>query len=383
MRRSRSNNPATAGRIRTTRWLGIAGIAVLTGAGCGTANDSSSNAPETWDEVVEIASSEGPVVWYTANREPTITAITEAFAEAYPDIQLEPTRMVGADLTARLNQERENDLAGFTVATTDATSLWALADDDDLVPLSDLPAFREVVTNVYDNDAYVGPGETFGLTSAELVGIMWNTDIVTEDIRDYSDWTERSDEFANGKLGITPVNNAAYASFVVGIEEGIDGESVLTSANCCREPDFLAQLAELKPLVYSSGVPLGNAIAAGEVAAGWLTGSATYEVLRDQGAPVKFVESTEAPFTSNHFTGIRKGSESVNASKVFVNWMFEENGGQAVIASTGTMPLYSDLPGAPGDISQMVPHRQMVDDKEFMESYNARFQELFGSGSVE
>lgn len=89
-------------------------------------------------------------------------------------------------------------------------------------------------------------------------------------------------------------------------------------------------------------VALVNLVIAGEFNAS--LASAEYQVKKrlDKGAPVGFHCPDLVPVTAST-VGILKGNPSINASKLFLNWLLSKEGQLAQYAAGGAPPLHRDL----------------------------------------
>jgi iron(III) transport system substrate-binding protein len=89
-------------------------------------------------------------------------------------------------------------------------------------------------------------------------------------------------------------------------------------------------------------VALVNLVIAGEFNAS--LASAEYQVKKrlDKGAPVAFHCPDVVPVTAST-VGILKGNPSINASKIFINWLISKEGQLAQYAAGGAPPLHRDL----------------------------------------
>jgi iron(III) transport system substrate-binding protein len=227
------------------------------------------------DRLLAAARDEGEVTWYTSLAGPVVTALTDAFTEAYPDIDLVVFRSPQTDLVARLVQEHAAGRVEADVLETNQDAATLLAEEGILTgfrtPLADDRDPRWVVT---------GPDDTVLMVANRVSynGFAYNTELL-----DAAEVPGTVEDLLDPELA----PRLAVTTSTTGVRWV---GNVLTALGEEAGRELLVELgrAGLR-LEAVSGAGLADLIASGEVAASPAVFRNHVLALQAEGAPVEWV----------------------------------------------------------------------------------------------
>lgn len=277
-----------------------------------------------WATVVAAAKREGKVNYYSAATAGPIARVVAGFKKAYPEIAIDFQRIPSGALLSKVDQERATKAEGADIAN--ATELnWFVARAKEgrlLKPVG--PAARNFP------EQYLLDGSVV-VVGLEPFVVSYNTAKVTNPPRSYADLL-RPD--FKGALGLSELASVAVIAWYDWIEK-------------TQGAGFVAKLREQNPKLYVGTVPIGQAVAAGEILVGGYAIPTATKPLKDSGAPIDF-------FVPSPGLGIRYGlaafnwGRNPNAALVFLDYVMSREG-QSAWHSTGETA--SPLPNIPGSLS--------------------------------
>ena len=297
--------------------------ASLFAAGLLAAGSASAQPAPTWDRILDAARKEGKVVLYTNTVPPVSQRIAADFAKAYPDIKIEFTRLVGAQMNTTLTQERQSAVDGGDVVLTNET-LWLedRARENALLPVSALPAFkgwpaRHII------------GNTIPTLSLEPFAMLYNKQLVKTPITGYQDLLRP--EF-KGRIGTSNLASTLVIAWYDWLEKSQGG-------------DYLAKLRAQGPKIYVGPPPVAQAVASGEVAVGAFVNQQTLQTMIMAGAPIAMV--TPSPALAYPYQLAALGwSKRPNAALVLVDYLMTRDGQTVLNGMDGSPSPLADIPGA-------------------------------------
>ena len=219
--------------------------------------------------MIAAATDEGSVTVYSSQGLDALEQLATNFEAKYPGIAVEIVRGIDSDLAPKIEAENQTGqgVADFYV---NASLSW-------VQPHAEMGWFLPVEgteltgQGTYDAEQYVHEGNFFEVGSAVLT-FAWNSDLYPAGITDYEDLLDP--ELA-GKLGVIEPTAPSIVDFYLWLEETFGEE-------------YVEQLAALEPRIYPSSLPIGEALAAGEISATPYSAPQTIVPLNAQGAPVEF-----------------------------------------------------------------------------------------------
>lgn len=309
--------------VRVRAALAGTGAALLVMSACSSSQGSDAELAGSWDEIVSAASEEGTVTLYSSHAPANLEALKLAFEEEFPGISVTYVRGTDADLIPKVEVENQTGNAVADVhMTTDAGWVARSVESGQysvpvVAPGVEAAAYRA-------EDAMLG--DTFFMTSATSIGLAWNTDNVPEGLETPQDLLEPR---FDGRVGV--VSPAGFPA-VVHIYKRMDID---------YGQDYVEDLAQLNPQIYTSGPGVTQALASGEV---WVAPGASMDVLveRDKGAPVDFALPPD-PIGVPFYSHVLSAAPSPNAAQLLAEFMLTEKG-QAALSKN----YISVLPGVPG-----------------------------------
>jgi iron(III) transport system substrate-binding protein len=337
----------TAAATATTAAAG----STTTGAGSATTAAADANA-----ELVAAATEEGKVTVYSSQGLDALNELAASFESEYPGIDVEVVRGIDSDLAPKVEAENQtgNGIADMYV---NASLSWVQdhADQGWFLPVAGAELTGQ---GDYDAGQYVHDGNFFEVGAAVLT-FAWNDDLFGVGVTDYADLLNAE---LSGKLAVIEPTAPSIVDFYLWLEETF-GE------------DYVKQLAELQPRIYPSALPIGEALAAGEVAASPYAAPSTLEPLKGQGAPVEYGISPSGAWGARFFGMILETAPHPNAGQLFANHMVTPEG-QEIIAKGGGS-VQPDIPGTlitnedvrKQDLSKLTP--------EAVAAYQAKWNSMF------
>ena len=211
----------------------------------------------------------------------------------------------------------------------------------------------------YDAEQFVHEGNFFEVGSAVLT-FAWNNELYSAGITDYADIL---DPELSGKLGVIEPTAPSIVDFYLWLEETYGEE-------------YVEQLAALEPRIYPSSLPIGEALASGEISASPYAAPQTLEALKAQGAPVEYGIGADGAWGARFFGMILNTAPHPNAGQLFANYMVTAEG-QEVVQATGGSVL-PDIPGTliynedvrEQDLSKLTPEAVAA----YQEKWNGLFR---------
>jgi iron(III) transport system substrate-binding protein len=296
-----------------------AAVVIAAGASAATAQD----APADWQDVVAKANDEGRLTVYYVAVPQQMERLVTAFNEAYPDIRVSAIRGVG-ELPARIAAERQSGADGGDAFIFYDVN-WFKANEQHLVPIDSPNAAA------FPAEGWVVPGKAANVGFPPFSMLVWNTNFVKEPLTDYQDMLRP--EF-KGHVGTRDGRDAVLFGYLDFLETKLG-------------PDYLTALGDQEPKFYASGVPLNQAVAAGEVWVANVGLPATLQELKDQGAPVDWAVPASGGYGNPWVGAVLDSAKRPNAARVFLDFTLCPDGQAAL---NGGEASASPLPGVPGTL---------------------------------
>jgi iron(III) transport system substrate-binding protein len=311
----------------------LAGVlaSVLLLAACGGGNtDTSAHVGGSWDEIVQKATAEGSVTVYSGQGSEQLNDLKARFEKKYPGIVVNVVRALDSELAVKVDAELKTGSGIADVfVTTGVPWLIANAESNFVEPKGssfDAPEF--------DRAHNVLPGGYF-VVDATVLTFGWNTQQYPQGVKDFSDLLDPA--LAGGKLGIKKPAGAADLDFY----------------NFMRAhygDDYVKKLAAQKPRLYTSALPMAQALTSGEIAVGNFVQPLTDEM--KAGAPVNWGLAPK-PWGALFYGAQLKSAPHPNAAQLLADFMVTKDGQTAIARKAASV-----LPGIEGAVSTTaeIPH---------------------------
>ena len=340
----------------TTTAVAALGVAALALTGCAAATSEADESPTDAANGLESTT----ITVYTSEPQEKADDLVAAFNEVHPEITVEVFRAGTGDLTTRVATEQESgEIQADVFLAADAPTFENYAADGLLQEYT--PADVDAL-----DPAVVDPEGYYTGTRIIPTVIAYNTDAITEAPSSWADLTDA--EYADKLVMPNPdVSGAAAYNAAVWLDEDQLGE------------EWLAELAENRPVIADSNGPVSQAVASGTQPVGIVVDYLVRE-LADQGSPIAVAYPSEGvPYVSQP-VGIFADSENVEASQAFVDFLVSADG-QKLAVEQSYLPVRSDVgtpEGAPDleDIAILSPDLETVlsTQADAVETFRGLFQ---------
>ena len=275
---------------------------------------------KAWRALIGKAQQEGSVNLYSVQAPANLAELAKAF-EAKFKIKVNVNRNVDNVLLAQVNAERStgNYTADVWIPSLKRYVLGASRNGwvaDAVGPNFFKPRF--------DRKAHmVGKGWHAG---SAVLGIAWNTKAVPGGVTDGRGFLQ---PIFQGRLGVPdPRISTSFMDWYLW-------------ANGKYGKNYETQLAAQKPKIYTSSLPMTQAVASGEII-GAVTAAGTALTLKDAGAPIEYKvlpDNWNAPYIGV----IMKTAPHPNAAQLLADYILSPEGQKLVNLGFGA--LYPNIPG--------------------------------------
>lgn len=322
--------------------LGLA--LVLTAAGCGGPAASNGEQQSTEgpaptassESLVDAATEEGTLVWYTSNTRPTAEKYEAMFEAKYPGIDVQVFQAGGSQVISKVEAEI---MAGGIQADFVDYSEGAVAVDQAERGLLERfkPEFADEAKDSLIDD------ENFYFTPSYLTSsIVYNTNLVSEADAPTS-WEDLLDPKWAGKVAIASPDYAGTAVTTIGALQQTFGD------------EYINELGANGLLVMKGFGDVENAIVSGQIP---VAITLSFRGISDQssGKPVKYTVPEEGQIELVSSAAIIAGAKHPNAAKLFANFLMGDE----------SMQLRADsfyFPARPGFASSTPALEQYADVK--------------------
>jgi iron(III) transport system substrate-binding protein len=266
-----------------------------------------------------VAADKQKLVVYTSMKESLIGKLRDTFVQQNPDVEFDYYSAGAGKLMAKLATERESGSVAVDVLwTSEIPDFYQLKDQNMLEPYVSEEA-KNIVSPIKDPDGYFTPARLGTL------GIAYNTKAVKEAPKS---WQDMLDARFKGAFGIAnpALSGTAYVSI-----------SMLVSTFGW---DYINQLKANGAKMGQGSGQVVDDTASGDLKACIGVDYITTEKIQ-KGANLGLMFPLEMLVIPSP-VAIIKGTKSLPAAKKFVDFLLSKEG-QALIASSGTLPIRRDV----------------------------------------
>jgi iron(III) transport system substrate-binding protein len=297
------------------------------GGGSGDKSKNLVSADAGIDALIAAAKKEGKVTVYSAQGLDALNNLAAAFKKEYPGIEVDVVRGVDGDLSTKVETEFQTGkgiadmfvTASLPWVQTEAKAGWFLA-----------PTGPELTgKGAYDVAKYVHQGNYFE-TNAAVLTFGWNTKLYSKGLTDYPGLLDPA--LAGGKIGVIQPTAASIVDFYLWLEQTYGA-------------DYVTKLAAQKPRIYPSSLPMGEALASGEIAAGSFVAPIALDPAKAKGAPIDYKMPPSGAWGARYYGMVLKTGPHPNAAQLFANFMVTAQGQELITPSAGSV-----LPNIPGTL---------------------------------
>jgi iron(III) transport system substrate-binding protein len=340
----------TAGVAAAATTAGQAPTSAAVGAATTAAAAADSAA---WDAVIAAAKKEGKVTIYSSQGLDQLNDLGAKFKAKY-GIDVEVVRGVDGDLASKV--EAEQTTKGISDFYVNASESWVVdhAAQGWFVP----PTGPDFDAADYNKATKLHDGGYFETTGAILT-FGWNTQLYPKGLKGYADLLDPA--LAGGKIGVIKPSAPSIVDFYLYLQENFGN-------------DFLQKLAAQKPRIYPSSLPMGQAVASGEIAAGSFVQALVDE--KAKGAPVDFGIADKV-WGARFWGMVLKSAPHPNAAQLLADFMITVEG-QTAIARKGA----AVLPNIPGTLTTTDSLRRQDLSKltpDFVQKFQSDWDAMFAA----
>ena len=287
--------------------------------------------PDPKDEAALLANAkkEGGLVWYTGLAADQAKAAIDAFQKKYPGIAIDAQRYVGIAQYQRFSMEAQ---AGHYLA--DILQLGDKPSIDDLIKTGEIAQWRVPTYDRFDPPFHLQDYAYAAYISNAVVGYNKNKVSAEEvELLRNGGWKAILDPRFKGRVSVTDQQSGSqYAPLYMFLDPKLN-----------YGPDFLKQVAALKPTVYSSAVNAIDRVAAGEHDIAWAIPPTVPFAAWQSGAPINWVYPAPTPIGGTTWWAITKKGPHPNAARLFMNWAMSEDGA-LMLQSAGQRAALRGMP---------------------------------------
>lgn len=329
----------------------VVSAALIAGlAGCAGGGGAQETAADDWDTVLETATQEGVVKMYVAWLPTAMKAVETEFEKAYPDIDLQLTRILSPEVDAALDTELEAGQGPDIVSNVNYA--WILNNLDKITKPKGPDATSKAWVDYTLKDK-------LQIANISALGITYNTDSVSDGPENYEDLL---DPKYQGRIGIVDNIAGPMADMYEWLAD--------------TYPGYWKALVAQKPKFYGSAVPIQEALLQGEIDVALWGSNPLVEGAKADGAPLEWVLPNPGwgpPTLTYLFTE----SAHPNAAQVVSNWLATAEGQSAV--ATNDITVLPNIPGTAGDASNLtVLDFERVATAGWLDEQQARWRKVFG-----
>lgn len=308
---------------------------------------------DEWLKVVSAARKEGKVTFYNTPPIAVGQRIAAGFRKAYPGIEVELFHSPAGQLISRIEQERKTGSDGGDLfLASDVKWLDDRTKEGNLIKPTG-PAMVRWPPNYVRNGHVV-------VVAVEPVVISYNKNLVSIPPKGFADLL--APEF-KGRLGTSELVAPASVAWYDWLEKS-------------QGNDYLLKLRAQNPKLYNGATPLGQALAAGEIAAVVIGGvPSAVKPLMDLGAPIGYVVPN--PGTGIVYAAGAFGwSKRPNAAILMLDYIMSVEG---QTDWHGRGETASPLPGIPGSLNASAIALWDIDayPPEVVSKYRERWNKIF------
>ncbi|NIO06687.1 MAG: extracellular solute-binding protein [Deltaproteobacteria bacterium] len=351
-------------------WIAAVFVAVAFLAG-----DVTAQAASDWSQVVAAAKKEGQIVIIGPQGTETKDALTLGFMKKYPEIKIVHSGMRGSTVTAKVLNEQgaRRFLTDIAVVGT-TTAITGLLPADAITPIRPLL----VGPNSSDESAWRnGGGYKFADNAKKYVFVMsayvkapfiYNPEVVNA--RRIKSWKDLLDPKWKGKIAIRDPRRPG----------GGMGNATLWYITPSLGKEFIRQLFTQKVIVSGNDRQILDFVAKGKNPIGIGPSDVLTNELIGKGLPLKHFEPTKIKegtyiTAGNGAVVAMKNAPHPNAARVYLDYLFSEEGQAAWSKGAGFASLRS---GVPHDhvLPQLVPDASMPYPQFSDEKYVTKRNEI-------
>jgi iron(III) transport system substrate-binding protein len=274
-----------------------------------------------WARITAAARREGEVTIYSSQNPLYLADFAKAVEQRF-GIKVTINRNIDSVLTQQLTAEHGagNVKADIFVVATKATVLGAHQPQNRWAVDAVGPALFAKALN---RRIFAKPGKAV-VVGAALLGAGWNTSQFPSGIRDMTDFLNPR---LKGRIGVIIPSAFSIIDWYKWVEENW-GRNLLT------------RLAQQEPKLYTSSLPMTQAVASGEVTAGTFIAASAVD-LKEDGAPIDFRVlrgKKTGQWNAPWWAMVLRRAPHPNAAQFVFNFMFTREG-QALISKRTGSPL--------------------------------------------
>jgi iron(III) transport system substrate-binding protein len=304
-----------------------------------------------WRALVAKAKQEGAVTLYSVQAPTNLAALGAAFKARY-GISVTVNRQVDNTLLAQISAEESTGKAVADIYVPTAKRYIYGAIENHWVVDAVGPSF---FSKQFDRKKYMF--SKAWITGEAVLGMAWNTQGYKGTINGVPDFTTST--FSGGRIGVPdPRVSPSFMDWYLW-------------AQAKWGKNILNRLAAQHPKIYTSTLPMTQAVASGEIiGAPCATGTAI--ALKAAGAPIEY-KVLKDEWNAPYFGMILKQAPHPAAAQLLANYM-QSRAGQAIL-NAGFGAIYPNITGT----FYATPRRQQLNDftKAKVDAFNAQWVSLF------
>lgn len=266
--------------------------------------------------------------------------VFEAFNERFPDINVEPLQIVGAELDTKVSQEKSSGQRIADMVITGDAGAVALADRDTFQEYRPFNA-----TDITDDPQFSLDSGVLTAVSASPRGFVYDT---RQDNGEAPEsWDDLLKPELKGKITMTdPATDGGGMQW---------GDLVLNDGDLGE--GYLQELAGQDPIISSNTAECHNAVVQGRAYVCIMGAMGNYQTLSGDGAPVEITYPVEGGNWATYwYSGVIDEAENADAAKLLAAWLNSPEANE-VKAQAGHGPVTNaedvDLPFEnPADVPQ-------------------------------
>ena len=294
--------------------------------------------PKQWAKIVAAAKREGSVTLYTSQNPTYLAAAGKAFESKY-GIKVTVNRNIDSVLTTQIaSEEAAHKLNADVLVIASLSIVYGMQKAENKWIADTVgPAFY---AKTYNRQTFGGPQKA-NVVGTALLGIGWNTGLYPAGTRDY---TALLNENLKGKIGVVAPGAPSIVDFYLWLEKNYG-------------KPFIAKLAEQKPKIYASSLPMTQAVVSGEILSGDFIATSALD-FKAQGAPIEFkiVSKNGSSWNAPWWGMAMKGSPHPNAAQLLLNYLITKEGQQLSQQHLGA--VIKNVPGT----FYIKPRKQVLKD---------------------